>query len=78
MIEQLYDAAVSGKDVRKNLIEIKQQLENEASRQALEAHTGKDYKGLERLLFHEDGKTRKNAALILGKLKAQSALDTCI
>ena len=76
MIEQLYDAAVSGKDVRKNLIEIKQQLENEASRQALEAHTGKDYKGLERLLFHEDGKTRKNAALILGKLKAQSALDT--
>ncbi len=75
MIEQLYNAAVSGLDVRKNLIEMKQQLDDESSRKALIKHTGSDFSDIKALLSHEDGKVRKNAALILGKLRASDCLD---
>lgn len=75
MIKQLYQNVKDGLDIRKNLIEIKKAIKDENEKRALLFIIGEDYSLFEQLLSNEDAKTRKNAALILGELEIDTALD---
>ena len=68
MIKEQYENLKMGLDLRKNLIELKQELKEEAAREELLAILQGDYSVLAKMLEESDPKVRKNAALVLGKL----------
>lgn len=68
-------AALEGREVRQNLIAIRQQLKSEALWPALRPQVLDHTEQLCGLLGHEDPKVRKNVALILGEAGAQKALE---
>lgn len=69
MIIKCYECLKTGQELRKNLIELKQELKNESSVREFLALLQGDYSLLTGLLEDEDPKVRKNAALILGELR---------
>ena len=65
-LEQLLEQVRKDRDVRQNLIEIRQNISDESLRRRFLVQMKGDYSLLTTLLEHEDPKVRKNAALILG------------
>lgn len=68
MVKEQYEHLKLGENLRKNLIDLKQELKNEEARDELISLLEGDYSLFTGLLEHPEPKVRKNAALILGKL----------
>ena len=62
-------------DVRMNLIELRKLLKTEPGNAAWQRDRQRCLSLMLKLLKHEDAKVRKNAALILGEMGCQDALD---
>lgn len=76
MIRDTFNAIENNIDVRQNLSLLKQELKESSNRHALLFHIGNRYNDMWiKLLQHEDAKTRKNAALVLGELGIQEFLE---
>ena len=73
-LEQLMEQIGKDRDVRRNLIEIRQNISDESLRRRFLQQLGGDYSLLTSLLEHEDPKVRRNAALILGMTEDDSVL----
>ena len=69
MVREQYECLKSGKDLRQNLIALKQELKEEEAREELLRILAGDYSILTGLLSDSDPKVRKNAAIVLGRLK---------
>lgn len=69
MVREQYECLKSGQDLRQNLIALKQELKEEEAREELLKILAGDYSILTELLFESDPKMRKNAAMVLGRLK---------
>jgi hypothetical protein len=74
MIRTYYEKICAGEQVREQLIALKEALKEENNCRALAYLLGGDFEVFCRLLEHEDPKVRKNAALILGKMKSEDLL----
>ena len=68
MIRETYDKIARQEEVRKNLIQLRQEIKTEGVAPLLYYLAG-NYEVFERLLEHEDAKVRKNVALIMGELR---------
>ena len=75
MIQEIYQAIKTKKNLRENLTKLKQLLKTPEYRERFVKITGKNYDFLMKLLVEEDPKVRKNAAGVLGDLHCQDALD---
>jgi len=73
MIKELFDTLVKGENPRETLSKLRGLIKEEAALVELKKLAG-DGTAIIGLLSHEDAKTRKNAALLLGDLQLQSAL----
>lgn len=73
-LEQLLEQIRKDRDVRRNLIDIRQNISDESLRRQFISGMAGDYSLLISLLAHEDPKVRKNAALILGMTGEESLL----
>lgn len=69
MVREQYECLIKGQELRKNLIALKQELKEESARRELLFILQGDYSILTGLLHHSEPKVRKNAALVLGRLK---------
>ncbi|PHV69973.1 RNA methyltransferase [Sporanaerobium hydrogeniformans] len=69
MIRETYEKIVRQEDIRKNLIQLRQELKVEGVAPLL-YYLGGNYQLLSSLLEHEDAKVRKNVALIMGELRS--------
>lgn len=74
MIKELYDTLVRGENQRETLSKLRGLIKEEASLAGLKKLAGNG-EAVIALLSHEDAKTRKNAALLLGDLQLQGALQ---
>ena len=68
MIRDTYEKIVQGIDVRQNVSLLRKQLKEENGKLALAYLLSGDFSILENLLKHDDAKTRKNTALLIGDL----------
>lgn len=76
MIRDTFNAIENNIDVRQNLSLLRQELKEGNNRHALLFHIGNRYNDMWiKLLQHEDAKTRKNAALVMGELGIQEFLE---
>lgn len=76
MIRDTFNAIENNINVRQNLSLLKQELKEGNNRHALLFHIGNRYNDMWiKLLRHEDAKTRKNAALVMGELGIQEFLE---
>ncbi|MFA9378894.1 MAG: methyltransferase [Lachnotalea sp.] len=75
MIEELYTNIENGNDLRKNLSNLRKEIKEKTNKLSLLYKMGNNYNVLMDLLDNEDAKVRKNAALLLGELEIQEALD---
>ena len=66
-VAQLYEQVKKGRDVRANLIALRENISDESLRRSFQAMLDGDYTVLADLLEAEDPKVRRNAALILGR-----------
>lgn len=73
-LEQMLDMIRKDRDVRQNLIGIRQNISDESLRRNFMYLLGGDFSLLADLLKHEDPKVRKNAALILGQTEDEDVL----
>ena len=73
-LEQLLDQIRKGKDIRRNLIEIRKNISDESLRRRFMYQLEGDFSLLTGLLGHEDPKVRKSAALILGMTEDEDVL----
>lgn len=74
MIRKYLENIEKNQDVRQNLIELRQALKTEKGREAWDRQRGR-YSGVVRVMLnHDDAKTRRNAALILGEMGGQEQL----
>lgn len=74
-LEQLLEQIRKDRDVRRNLIEMRQNISDESLRRRFLQQMEGDYSLLISLLHHEDPKVRRNAALILGMTEEESVLS---
>ena len=74
MLRETYEQIKSGVEVRKNLINLKQELKQSDKKMAFLYYLAGDYTTFYRLIEDEDAKVRKNVALIMGELGVQSFL----
>ncbi len=74
-MKQLIEQIQQNKDRRVSLITLRRNLKTTEGRLCFQKLTHGDYTFLMRCLADEDAKVRKNAALILGELHCQDALD---
>ena len=72
MLRAIYKDIENGKDVRKNLIELKKLLKEESNKRAFIYYLAGDYSLFYKLLENEDAKSRKNTVLIMGDIGEQS------
>ncbi|MDO5424683.1 MAG: methyltransferase domain-containing protein [Eubacteriales bacterium] len=70
-----YKEIKEGKDVRANLIDLKQEIRDEEKKRSLAYELEGDYSVFVDLLEHTDPKVRKNAALILGEMECQDLAE---
>ena len=75
MFRNYLDKIERDEDVRKNLIELRNLLKTEPGSAAWQRDRQRCLSLMLKLLKHEDAKVRKNAALILGEMGCQDALD---
>lgn len=75
MIESFCEELLEDKEVRSNLIALRQQIKSAETEQTALAQWEAEHGKLKAYLRHEDAKVRKNAALLLGETKSQPALD---
>ncbi len=78
MMKELWKSLADGKEVRRTLIQIKEQLRGEKAvlqRDTLISLCGGDYSVLTDLLCAEDAKVRKNAALVIGELRVPKLME---
>ena len=75
MFRNYLDKIERDEDVRKNLIELRKLLKTEPGSAAWQRDRQRCLSLMLKLLKHEDAKVRKNAALILGEMGCQDALD---
>lgn len=68
MIRETYEKIVKGIDVRQNVSFLRKQLKEENGKVAFAYLLSGDFSVLESLLKHDDAKTRKNTALLIGDL----------
>ena len=73
-LEQLIEQIRKDRDVRQNLIEIRQNISDESLRRQFMNQVRGDYGLFLELLEHEDPKVRRNAALILGMTRDENVL----
>lgn len=73
-MQKVYEALQQGRDVRSNLIELKQMLKEEGALDTYLSMT-EDDELIASFLEDEDAKVRKNAALVLGLLQSQESID---
>lgn len=73
MIKELFDRLIRGENQREALSKLREHIKDEVYLAELKALAGEG-EAVIALLAHEDAKTRKNAALLLGDLKLQNAL----
>ncbi len=73
-LEQLLEQIKKDRDVRQNLIEIRQNITDESLRRRFMYQLGGDFSLLSGLLKNEDPKVRRNAALILGMTEDEDVL----
>ncbi len=69
MIKEQYEDLKMKRELRKNLIALKQELKEEQIRQEMLALLDGDYSVFTQLLEDSEPKVRKNAAIVLGRLK---------
>ncbi|MCD8301225.1 MAG: HEAT repeat domain-containing protein, partial [Clostridiales bacterium] len=74
-MKEIYDNICAGRDLRANLISLKKLLKDAENRKQFRLICGEEYDVIMKCLVDADPKVRKNAAAVLGLLKAQSALD---
>lgn len=74
MIREYYENICSGREIRANLIGLRDALKNEKNKRAFAYLLGGEFEELCRLLKHEDPKVRRNAALILGMMESEDLL----
>ena len=75
MIEKLYEDIMNKTNVRQALSNLRKEIKNEREKERFIRLCKGDYSKLLELLSHEDAKTRKNAALLLGELSFQTFLE---
>lgn len=75
MIAEVWEQIKKDRDVRQNLSKLRQELKQNKSQAALLYQIAGEEQQLVELLKHEDAKTRKNAALLLGDLGLPEFLD---
>jgi tRNA G10 N-methylase Trm11 len=75
MIEEIVKNIQEGKDVRRNLSELRKEIKDKTKKLSLLYKLGNNFNVLLKLLEHEDAKVRKSTALLLGELGIQEALD---
>lgn len=73
-MQKVYEDLKQGKDIRNNLIELKQMLKEEGALDEYLSMT-EDDELIASFLQDEDAKTRKNAALVLGLLLSQESIE---
>ena len=73
-MQKVYEALMQGKDIRNNLIALKQMLKEEGALDTYLSMT-EDDEMIAAFLKDEDPKTRKNAALVLGLVLSQESID---
>ncbi len=82
MIQELWDAVLSGDEIRKNLIQLKELIKMDteegfaAEKQLRQLVQDGREEDIAALLHHEDAKIRKNIALILGILVVENFLES--
>lgn len=75
-MEQIVRELIEKKNIRSNLSTLRQQIKEEGKKESLKnLLAGKEALIID-FLHSEDAKTRKNAALLLGDLKCQDAVET--
>lgn len=74
MIREYYENICSGREVRANLIGLRDALKDEKNKRAFAYLLGGEFEELCQLLTHEDPKVRRNAALILGMMESEDLL----
>ena len=74
MIKAEYHEICAGKNVRANLIALRDQIRDERGKRELAYVIAGDFSCLTSLLKHEDPKVRRNAALILGDMETEDVL----
>ena len=75
MIQTLFKNITKGREVRKNLIELRKEIKDPLANRILFYELEGDYTVLYRLLEDEDPKVRKNVALIMGELGVEAFLE---
>ncbi len=73
-IRTFYEDIRKGSEVRKNLIDLRGELKDEAGRKTLAALLDSDFSVFSELLDSKDAKIRKNAALVLGSVGSEDLL----
>ena len=73
-MQKVYEDLKQGRDIRNNLIQLKQMLKEEGALEQYLSMT-EDDELIASFLKDEDAKIRKNAALILGLLQSQESID---
>ena len=74
-MRDLYEKIKKGIDRRASLIALKKELKDDAKKKVFLTMTGNRLDEIMKCLVDQDPKVRKNAALILGELHCQDALD---
>lgn len=75
MIKETWELILQNQEIRQNLSRLRQELKEHGGKEKLSACIEGDEDKLISLLKHEDAKTRKNAALLLGDLGEQRYLE---
>ncbi len=73
-MQKVYEDLKQGRDIRNNLIELKQMLKEEGALDEYLSMT-EDDELIASFLQNEDAKIRKNAALVLGLLQSQESIE---
>ena len=73
-MQKVYEDLKQGRDIRNNLIALKQMLKEEGALEEYLSMT-EDDELIASFLQNEDAKIRKNAALVLGLLQSQESIE---
>ncbi len=74
MIRETFEEIVKQQEVRANLSKLRKELKEPGAKHALLYYIGPNEEIFQKLLFHEDAKVRKNAALVMGDLAVKTDL----
>ncbi len=75
MVKKIYENITKNIEVRQNLSQLRKEIKEQMSKVQFLQHLENKYDTLIALLSHEDAKTRKNAALLMGDLACKEFLE---